>query len=198
MELFSESNRGNKPVRVPDILSRDEQRAMLAVPNRKKPTGQRNHALLSIFLNTGLRLSEALDLKAGDLEMESGRLTVRQGKGGRDRVLWLQDEDVELIKNWLKERPAESDYVFCTLKGRRMNERYVRDVIKRCAEKSGLTKNVYPHLLRHTFATDMLNKTSNIRLVQKALGHSSIITTMIYTHVADKQLESAMKGLRKD
>jgi len=77
-----------------------------------------------------------------------------------------------------------------------MNDRYVRDFVKRYALKVNIKKDVHPHTLRHSFATDLLRSTGNIRLVQKALGHVSIATTMIYTHIVDEQLESALKGLR--
>ena len=77
-----------------------------------------------------------------------------------------------------------------------MNDRYIRDFVKRYSFKKGIKKDVHPHTLRHSFATDLFRKTGNIRLVQKALGHASIATTMIYTHIVDEQLESALKSFR--
>jgi len=87
--------------------------------------------------------------------------------------------------------------VFTTLKGGPMNDRYVRDFVKRYGKKSGIKKDVHPHTLRHTFATDLLRSTGNVRLVQKALGHASLATTMIYTHIVDEQLEFALKNFRE-
>ena len=194
--LKTELYKGRKKMRLPDILTREEQQLLLAVPNKNCPTGLRNHTMLTLFLNQGLRVSEALNLKAADIEWVSGRLVVRDGKGGKDRVLWLSTADREAIEKLLPVRPVQSDYVFCTLQGKKMCDRYVRDFVKRCAARAGIEKDVYPHLLRHTFATDMLNKTSNIRLVQKALGHTSIATTSIYTHIVDDQLQSALQDLR--
>ena len=183
--------------RLPVVLSKEEQEALLAAPNQKAPTGLRNYAMLRLFLNLGLRVSEALNLKTADIDWNTGRLNVRQGKGKRDRVLWLADEDRALLVSITESRPAESEYMFSTLKGGRMNDRYVRAFVKRCAVKKKIGKDVHPHTLRHTFATDLLKESGNIRLVQKALGHVSLATTMIYTHIVDEQLELALKGFRR-
>ena len=136
------------------------------------------------------------NLKIDDIDWSTCRLIVRQGKGNRDRVLWLADRDIKILKAWLLVRGTDSSYLFSTLKGGRMNDRYVRDFVKRYALKMNLKKDVHPHTLRHSFATDLLRSTGNIRLVQKALGHVSIATTMIYTHIVDEQLESALKSFR--
>lgn len=186
-----------RPRRLPMVLTRDEQRLLLSVPNQKVPTGLRNYCLLRIFLNAGLRVSEALALKDTDIDFLSGRLEIRCGKGGRDRILWLKVEELKKMQLWLNLRPAESEHMFSTLKGGPMNDRYVRDFVKRYGKKGGIKKDVHPHLLRHTFATDLLNSTGNVRLVQKALGHATLATTMIYTHIVDEQLELAMKTFRE-
>ncbi len=181
--------------KLPEILDDQEQAALLLAPNQKAPTGCRNHAILKVMLDAGLRASEAISLKEGDINWRSGQLTVRCGKGGRDRTLWINSSCLEALEAWRKIKPA-STYLFCTLNGGVMCGRYVREFVKRYARKKGLQKDVHPHTLRHTFATDMLSKTSNIRIVQKALGHKSIVTTTIYTHIVDHQLESAMKNFR--
>jgi integrase/recombinase XerD len=181
--------------KLPEILNVEEQVALLSAPNKKAPTGCRNHAMLKVMLDAGLRASEVINLKEGDIDWRSGRLTVRCGKGGRDRTLWLNDDCMDALKDWQKIRPTGTHF-FCTLKSGKMCGRYVREFVKRYAQKKSLTKNVHPHTLRHTFATDLLSKTSNIRIVQKALGHQSIVTTTIYTHIVDQQLESAMKNFR--
>jgi integrase/recombinase XerD len=188
----------SKPLRLPAVLTPAEQKLLLAAPNKKVATGLRNYALLKLFLNLGLRVSEAIDLQVDDIDWESGKLTVVQGKGGRDRVLWLADEDLELLSSWLAKRPAASSYLFTTREGGRISDRYVRKFVKSYARKKKISKDVHPHALRHTFATDLLRKTGNIRMVQKALGHASLATTMLYTHVFDQELEAALKGLRND
>lgn len=182
--------------RLPEVLNREEQEALLSAPNLKAPTGLRNYAMLTLFLNLGLRVAEAVNLKVNDIDWSNGQLVVRQGKGKKDRVLWLTDEDIKTLKSWLAIRPVDSVYLFCPLKGGYMNDRYIRDFVKRYSFKKGIKKDVHPHTLRHSFATDLFRKTGNIRLVQKALGHASIATTMIYTHIVDEQLESALKSFR--
>jgi len=182
--------------RLPVVLNDEERKALLAAPDQSKPLGLRNYCMIKIFLNSGLRVSEALNLKVDDIDWETGRLFVRAGKGNRDRILFLKEDDMELYRRWLKARPADSEYLFCTLKGTRMGDRNVRYFIKNYARQVNIKKDVHPHALRHSFATDMLQNTKNIRLVQKALGHTSIATTMIYTHISDEELELALKGFR--
>lgn len=198
MDLKTVPSSATKPLRLPAVLTPAEQNLLLAVPNKKVATGLRNYAMLKLFLNLGLRVSEAIDLKVDDIDWQSGKLTVVQGKGGRDRVLWLADEDLELLSSWLAKRPAAGSYLFTTREGGRISDRYVRKFVKNYARKKKIGKDVHPHALRHTFATDLLRKTGNIRMVQKALGHASLATTMLYTHVFDQELEAALKGLRKD
>ena len=196
MKTNSQLNEGAYNGRLPDILSREEQKALLAMPNKKAPTGMRNYALMTVYLNLGLRVSEALNLEVDDIDWNSGRLVVRAGKGNRDRVLWLSDRDLGTLQRWRSMRKCSSAYLFCTLDGGRLSDRYVRAFVKRYAKKAGIKKDVHPHILRHTFATDLFGKTKNIRMVQKALGHVSIFTTMIYTHIVDDQLEEALRGFR--
>ncbi|MDD5466150.1 MAG: tyrosine-type recombinase/integrase, partial [Candidatus Omnitrophica bacterium] len=105
-------------------------------------------------------------------------------------------EDLAHLQQWRSIRPPGGPHLFCTLAGGRLSDRYVRDMVKRYARRAGIDKDVHPHTLRHTFATDLLKETKNIRLVQRALGHVSLSTTMIYTHIVDDQLEAALKNFR--
>ena len=178
------------------MLSDEEQRALLAQPNPRYPTGERNRLMLSVMLNTGLRLSEATGLQWRDIDLNTGKLFVRQGKGAKDRTLWLGDGDMEGLRTW-RARQASSvgamtPHVFSTLRGGPVSSRYVQQMVRRYAAKAGIQKRVHPHLLRHVFATDLLRDTGNIRLVQKALGHADLSTTEIYTHIYDKELRDAM------
>lgn len=191
--------------KLPNVLNEDEQKRLLEQPNSRYITGQRNHLLLKIFLDTGLRLSEATSLRWKDLDLMSGQLKVVQGKGAKDRVLWLSQKNLNLIKDW-KQRQSEKagkslEYVFTAMSkgtlGNKLDNRYVQDMIKRYAKKAGIEKNVSPHTCRHTFATDMLRKTKNIRMVQRALGHNQLNTTMLYTYISDSELEMQMKSFRE-
>jgi len=196
MKTNSLLNDGAYKGSLPEVISEEEQKALLEIPNKKAPTGLRNYALMSIYLNLGLRVSEALNLEVDDVDWNSGKVVIRSGKGNRDRVLWLSDRDLGTLQQWRAMRKCKSPYLFCTLAGGQLSDRYVRAFVSRYAKKAEIKKNVYPHILRHTFATDLLRETKNIRLVQKALGHVSISTTMIYTHIVDDQLEEALRGFR--
>ena len=111
---------------------------------------------------------------------------------------WLGDSVVEGLGRWRKRQAAvcllRPAYVFSTLRGRKLQHRYVQEMVRRCARRAGIAKRVTPHVLRHTFATDLYRKTGRILLVQKALGHSDLSTTMIYTHVYDEELKIAMQS----
>jgi integrase/recombinase XerD len=152
------------------------------------------------MLNTGLRLAEVTALKWKDIDLSPGKLMGRQGKGAKDRTLWIGDDDLELLREWrerqardVQENPA---HVFTALAGKALSHRYVQQMLKRVAVKAGIQKNIHPHTLRHSFATDLYREASKIRLVQKALGHSHLSTTMIYTHILDEEFEEALKSFR--
>jgi len=186
--------------RLPEVLTAEEQAALLAQPNPRYRTGERNRLMLTLMLNTGLRLSEATGLQWRDLDLNTGKLFVRQGKGSKDRTLWIGGEDIKALQHW-KQRQAnevciDCPHVFSTLKGERVSSRYVQQMVKRYSEKAGIRKRVHPHCLRHSFASDLLRNIRNNRLVQKALGHANLSKTMVYTHVFDAELMAEMRHLR--
>ena len=194
------ASRGERGNSLPEVLTEQESAALLGQPNPRYMTGERNRLLLSLMLNTGLRLSEAVGLRWRDLDLISGKLFVRQGKGAKDRTLWVGEVDLEALQHW-QSRQAQAiehapEHVFTTLAGRPISGRYVQQMVKRYAGRAGIEKRVHPHMLRHTFATDLYRDTGRIRLVQKALGHSDLSTTMIYTHVYDEEVATAMRSLR--
>jgi integrase/recombinase XerD len=180
--------------RLPQILTRDEARALLRTPNRYYPTGQRDLCMIKLMLNAGLRSSEVLGLSWHDVDLHTGRLTVRRGKGNKDRQVWVSEPTLELMRAWRARAPV-SPYCFPTLKGSRMHGQALREMLRRRGRKAGIAKGVHPHMLRHTYATELYRETHDIRLVQKALGHASLATTMIYTHIVDDDMETAMRAL---
>ena len=184
----------SRPRRLPKVLSQEEQSRLLAQFNVRFPSPHRNLCMTRIMLEAGLRVGEAVALKPEHLDMTTCKLMVREGKGAKDRVLWIGDDLRDLIGTWLERRP-ESVWLFPTRAGTQVQTRYVRQMVKRVARKAGVSEvdRVSPHALRHTFATDLYAETTNIRLVQKALGHSDLSTTMIYTHVFDSDLEAALR-----
>jgi len=191
---------GSKGRKIPAILTETEQGKLIEQPNPRYPTGQRNRAIIIIMLDTGLRVSEVINLKWEHIDLMAGKLMVREGKGGKDRTLWFNNRAEEALKSW-RERQAEKigncDYVFTTLKGGQLCSRYLRDMVYRYIGKANIKKSISPHNLRHTFATDLYRETGNLRLVQKMLGHADISTTQIYTHIVDPEAEAAMKNFRK-
>jgi len=187
--------------KIPEILTQEEQADLINQFNDRYPTSHRNKVLIELMLDTGLRLAEATSLRWKDVNLTSGKLMVRQGKGAKDRTLWIGENRLEALRDW-KERQVEwlgerADYVFTTRKGGQLSHRYVQKMVKDYSEKAGIEKNVHPHTLRHSFATDLYRETGKIRLVQKALGHSDLSTTMIYTHIVDDELEDALKSFRE-
>lgn len=191
-----------KGLKLPEVLTADERQRLVRQPNLRAPTGLRNVCMIRLMLDTGVRASEVLAIRIRDLDWTSGKLTVRQGKGRKDRVLWTTEDDLELAKRWREKRleltlpDAGKELLFTTLAGGPLNDRYLRAMVERVARKANITKHVHPHTLRHTFATDIYRETKNIRLVQKALGHADLSTTMIYTHIVDDELEDALRTFR--
>jgi len=186
--------------KLPTVLTEDERVRLLKQPNPRYPTGERNRTLLTLMLNTGLRLAEVTALKWRDLDLTTGKLMVRQGKGHKDRTLWVAEADIDCLRH-LRERQAatcgDCEHVFTTLQGRPLGHRYVQRMVARYARKAGIEKRITPHTLRHSFATDLYRETSKIRLVQKVLGHSDLSTTMVYTHIHDPEVEEALKSFRQ-
>jgi integrase/recombinase XerD len=190
--------------RIPETLTADEQ-GRLERHLRKKngSAGLRNLVMVHLMVNAGLRAGEVRGLRWANLDAESGRLKIR-GKGNRERIIWLGKADVALLLAWRaaqppSSKPPSSNLVFTSLAdgNRPVCGRWLRGFINRIAARSGIFKPVHCHTLRHTFATDLYRQTKNLRLVQKALGHASINTTTIYTHITDEELEMAMKELRQ-
>jgi len=193
--------KGKRKGRVlPDVLTANEQAALLKQPNPRYPTGERNRLMLSIMLNTGLRLSEATSLEWRDIDLMTGKLKVRQGKGAKDRMLWV-DCDLDLLRHWrerqAKEIPGNPAHVFTTLQGAPVSGRYVQAMLKRYAAKAGIARRVHPHLLRHSFATDFYRETKDLVTTAKALGHARVATTEIYTHLVNEDVEKAMRSFRR-
>jgi len=187
--------------KIPEVLTETEQEALLAQPNPRYLTGHRNRMLLRLMLDTGLRLSEAINLRWRDIDLNSGKVMVRQGKGAKDRTLWTGEENLSALVAWRERQLAECsgapENVFTTKAGGPLSPRYVQRMVKRYAAKAGIEKDVHPHTLRHSFATDLYRETTNLRLTQKALGHASVATTQVYTHIVDEELEGALKSFRQ-
>ena len=183
--------------KLPETLNTQERKALLAAPRLQAPTGHRDLCMITLMLNAGLRASEVLHLRGRDIDWTSGQLMVREGKGKKDRTLWLSEMDLDLLRAWRSRRPSAGELLFTTLHGTPVKDRDLRAMVKRRARKAGISKDVHPHMLRHTFATDLYRVTKDIRLVQKTLGHADLSTTMIYTHLVDDDVAHAMRTFRQ-
>jgi integrase/recombinase XerD len=184
--------------RLPTVLTEDEQGALIRQPNPNRRTGLCSLCFLRLMLNTGLGAVEVLNRKVSDIDWQSGKVMVREGKGKKDRTLWIGAEDLKLLKKWLKfqAKLPGSEFLFPTSEGKRLQDRYLRCLVKRLAQQAGIAKDVHPHMLRHTFATDLLRQTKDLRLTQKALGHAHFTSTQVYTHIVDDEMEDALKTFR--
>ena len=192
MNIKMRRNRNKLPV----VLEVEEARKLLDVPNKRYPTGVRNKGMLSVMLNMGLRVSEVSNLKFKDMSINKKKLRVVNGKNSKDRDLIIPGYTLELLENWIKIRP-NSGYFFSTLDGSKVNTRYIQDMVGRYRERSEIDKNVTPHTLRHTFATQFYRQTKDIETLRKILGHSDISTTQIYVTLANIDVENAMNGFKE-
>jgi integrase/recombinase XerD len=179
---------------LPKTLSEDEVEALLSAPNTDEPLGHRDRAMLEVLYATGLRVSELINLKQSQINFNQGVLRI-VGKGDRERLIPLTDESQRWIRDFIDGARMEillerqTDYLFPTRRGDRMTRQAFWHIIKRYAEKAGIRKKMSPHSLRHAFATHLLNRGADLRVVQLLLGHSDLSTTQIYTHVARERLK---------
>ncbi|EOU1468067.1 tyrosine-type recombinase/integrase [Clostridium perfringens] len=186
--------------KIPEVLTMQEQKQLLNIFNMRYFNSRRNKIMIELFLCSGLRLSEMLDLQWKDINLMSGQLKVVQGKGKKDRILWVNEDMLNILRNWKIEQSNKYgvvDLVFCSRNKKRLDDKGIRKMIETYSIKAGINKHITPHTLRHTYATDLLRETKNIRLVQKALGHADLSTTMIYTHIVDDEYEDALKNFRR-
>ena len=179
---------------LPKTLSEDEVDSLLNAPNTDEPLGHRDRAMLELLYATGLRVSELINLKQSQINFNQGVLRI-VGKGDRERLIPLGEESQRWIRDFIDGPRMEillerqTDYLFPTRRGDRMTRQAFWHIIKRYAAKAGVRKKLSPHSLRHAFATHLLNRGADLRVVQLLLGHSDLSRTQIYTHVARERLK---------
>jgi len=185
-----------RPDKLPKVLTEAETARLIQQPNHRYYGPHRDYLCMRLMLNAGLRVSETVSLRPEHVDLMSGKLMVREGKGAKDRTLWLGEEVLDELREWMDRRP-DSDCLLPTRNGTKVATSHLRRSVKRYARDADIEEvgRVSPHTLRHTFATRLYRDTGKIRMVQKALGHSDLSTTMIYTHVVDEALETALKSL---
>jgi tyrosine recombinase XerC len=187
------------PSRLPDYLDLHEIEALLAAPDRMVPQGQRDRAILEVLYASGLRVSELVSLNLSNVNLHRGEIRV-WGKGAKERLTllgkpacraltrYIQDGRPKLIK---ENKPTNA--VFLNRLGSRLSTRSVSNILDKYAKLAGLERRVTPHLLRHTFATHLLNGGADLRTVQELLGHADLSTTQIYTHVSQARAKEVYR-----
>lgn len=185
------------PKRLPKALQESETAELLEVNDESSPLLQRDGAILELLYASGMRVAELCSLKISDIEFAQGYARV-VGKGNKERMVPIHPLAIKRIRSWIEEgrRTFEKNslpYVFISSRGNQLSPDAVRRIVKKAAEHVGIPQHVTPHSLRHSFATDMLNEGVDLRTVQELLGHSTLSTTQIYTHVSNKRLKEVFK-----
>lgn len=181
-----------------EVIEIEEFERMLEACDTSKIQGLRDRAILETLYSTGLRVSELTNLNREQINLKTGEFMVR-GKGQKDRLVFLSADAVSWISKYLEKRKDNFKPVFINYRGKekdilegenkRLTQRSIQRIIKKYAQLAGIVKDVTPHGIRHLFATDLLQGGADIRSVQTMLGHASITTTQIYTHITNKQLK---------
>lgn len=173
---------------------------LLAAPDINTTLGLRNRAILEVLYSTGLRVSELIALNRDDINLERGEFGIR-GKGSKIRVVFLSKPATEWLNKYLACRHDQDPAIFIRNESRiilkpnnktpssRLTVRQIERIVAACAKKAGIVKKVHPHVLRHSLATDLLQNGADLRSVQEILGHASVTTTQIYTHVTNPRLK---------
>ncbi|MEK7652530.1 MAG: site-specific tyrosine recombinase/integron integrase [Patescibacteria group bacterium] len=184
-----------------DVITYEELKRLLSAPDGSDIKSLRDSAILELLFSTGLRVSELCSLQR-DIDLNKGELSVR-GKGDKVRVVFISEKAKMTVKTYLEKRKDMDDSLFVQLspsgkdadrESNRLTPRSIERIIKKYAIKAGISKKVTPHVIRHSFATDLLENGADLRSVQVLLGHSNISTTQIYTHVTDKHLRDIHKN----
>jgi site-specific recombinase XerD len=178
--------------RLPKTLSQEQIMAILEGVQGDRPIDRRNYAVVSFLYATGARVSELTALNIKDVDFNTGLVRLR-GKGGRDRIVPAGAFVIKILREWLDYRSDISGAVFTSMSGKRLTERHIRNIVGSALRRAALSLPLSPHGLRHSFATHMLENGADIRVVQELLGHMSLSTTQIYTHVAKEKLLSTYR-----
>lgn len=180
---------------LPEILAVEEIDHMISSVNMSKNEGCRNRAILEVLYSCGLRVSELINLKLSELYIDDQFIRV-EGKGSKQRLVPISHRAISEIKNYLpiriegKIKKGEEDFVFLNRRGAHLTRVMIFYIVKEVAERAGVTKNISPHTFRHSFATHLLEGGANLCAIQAMLGHESLATTEIYTHLDSQYLRS--------
>ena len=184
--------------KLPEVLSIEEIDHIVSAIDLSQPEGQRNKAIIETLYSCGLRVSELINLKISDLYFDEGFVRV-VGKGDKERLVPIGQKAIKEIRYYFQDRNLQSNIdkaseniVFLNRRGKQLTRVMIFTIIKRLAEKAEIKKNISPHTFRHSFATHLIDGGADLRAVQEMLGHESIITTEIYTHLDREYLRDAI------
>lgn len=172
---------------LPNYLNYEDLEKLLAFPNRSNKYGLRDALILEMLYSSGVRVSELANMKLNDIDFKERKILIL-GKGNKERYVYYGSKCAELLDKYLKLDHRESPYLLIGKRSDRLNEREIRSIVTDTAKKAGIEVHVSPHTLRHTYATHMLNDGADLKSVGDLLGHESLSTTQIYTHVSNERL----------
>ena len=188
-----------KVQKLPSTLSVDEVTRLIETPDTSKPLGMRNRAILEVMYATGLRVSELIEIKLGDLHLSIGLLQTI-GKGDKERIIPLGDYAIQWIERYMNEaRPQliknlpNETHLFVNHHREPLSRQGIWKNLKQMGREAQIEKNITPHTLRHSFATHLLENGADLRIVQELLGHADISTTQIYTHITKQRMADVYK-----
>ncbi|MGC8709057.1 MAG: site-specific tyrosine recombinase/integron integrase [Thermoplasmata archaeon] len=171
--------------KLPNYLNENEMRSLL----ESSKSNIRDYAIIMVLAYSGIRVSELCSLRIEDVDFSENVIHVKSGKGDKDRMVVVDSRVMEVLKEYLRNEKRNEGYVFMSRKRTRITPTHVERIVRYYAGKAGINKKVTPHVIRHTFATALLRNGADIRFIQQILGHSSVATTQIYTHVNDEVLK---------
>ncbi len=174
----------------PSVLSKDEVKALIDAAPRDK-----TRLIIGLIYSSGLRVSECVSLKVNELDLDGKIIRVKSGKGNKDRITILSEVVVKELRRYILTLDKDEAYLFPSSKGSNLSVRNIQKLIQKAAIKACIKKKVSPHILRHSFATHLLEGGTDIRLIQELLGHSSISTTELYTHISSQRLKTVKSPL---
>jgi len=181
------------------VLTPSEARKILHAPDVKTVIGYRNRTILEILYSSGIRKDEVINLTLADVDYHDGFLRIMEGKGKKDRIVPLGKIACRYLENYIKSvRPdliknPYNNHLFLSLRGNRLSKNMVWELVKKYAKKARIKKNVHPHTFRHSCATAMLKNKADLRTIQKLLGHTSLTSTQVYTHLSITDLKEVHK-----
>ncbi len=192
MNVLDDVRAAKKEKKIPSVLTKDEVRALIKSTKRG-----RNRLLVEFLYSSGVRVSEVVKMCVTEINLKEKTAIVKAGKGNKDRLIILSKNWSKNIKKYLARKKIKSEFLFSKKNGKPLSVDTIQRIIKKSAQKAQITKHVTPHTLRHSYATHLLDAGENIRKIQELLGHASLNTTQIYTHMSTEQLKKVVSPLDK-